>query len=75
MKDPNYQWTFCHNDLFPGNVMWDAKRKETVIIDFEMAGVGVGTIDLSAWLIIRSDPAWRRRNEKTIVELYYESLI
>ena len=41
----------------------------------ELVGRGCGPMDLCTFLCIRSDNGWRRKYEKEMVELYYETLV
>lgn len=45
------------------------------MIDMELVALGCGVSDLTTWMLIRADKVWRRKHEKEIVELYYETLI
>lgn len=71
----DFHWTLMHGDGHPGNFVWNPKKKQVVMIDMELVGLGNGMMDLCTWMLIRTDPKWRRAHEKEIVELYYETLI
>lgn len=65
----------CHKDAHPGNYVFDPKKNQVCVIDLELTGLGSGPMDLAVFMVVRSDPVWRRKYEKEIVEAYYEALI
>ena len=81
------QWTLCHGDFWPGNVMWMTNEDEGCVtrekrssspirfIDWEMVGVGSGPQDLGQYVISNMDPGERRQCERHLVEAYYKELM
>ena len=55
--------------------MLDPTLKQIMLMDMEICGIGSGPIDLCTFLLWRSPVEWRRKFEKQLVELYYETLI
>eukprot|EP00455_Lapot_gusevi_P056644 TRINITY_DN9463_c0_g1_i1.p1 TRINITY_DN9463_c0_g1~~TRINITY_DN9463_c0_g1_i1.p1 ORF type:complete len:396 (-),score=40.23 TRINITY_DN9463_c0_g1_i1:61-1248(-) len=73
------EWTLVHGDFHPGNMVWcwtpDHPRGRSVMVDWEMVGIGAGPQDLAQSLISHMTPELRRREERRLVEAYYEILI
>ncbi|KAI9030212.1 kinase-like domain-containing protein [Hyaloraphidium curvatum] len=67
------QWTMGHGDFHPANALWCFPG--TVLVDWEMVGVGSGPQDLAQYLISHMDPAVRRENERELLEGYYKELL
>lgn len=73
------KWTLVHGDLHPANIMWvwgdsDFNGK-SVLLDWEVVGVGSGPQDLAQYLISHMEPSVRRSCERELVETYYKELI
>lgn len=76
----NRKWTLVHGDFHPANLMWrwpsasDASSGSTVLLDWEMVGLGSGPQDLAQYMISHMAPADRRRMEEPLLIAYYEEL-
>lgn len=71
------QWTFVHGDLHPANILWsDEKRGDThtILLDFEVVGVGSGAQDIAQYLISHMTPSLRKECEKELLQSYYSVL-
>lgn len=64
--------TFLHGEFYPSNVMVEQRRGELRIrpLDWEMAGVGPGLLDLAAL----TSGAWLERERVAMAEAYRASL-
>lgn len=73
------QWTFVHGDFHPGNIMWrwtsGNAGGESVLVDWEMVGLGSGPQDLAQYMISHSTPEFRSGVENKLLKEYYDELI
>eukprot|EP01040_Poterioochromonas_malhamensis_P016339 gene16339-18523_t len=82
-------WTFVHGDFHPGNIFWIAadaphsnqldnsekvKSGKSVLLDWEMVGLGNGPQELSQYMISHVTPDVRREIEDEVIGLYYRTL-
>uniref|UniRef100_A0A914CJB4 CHK kinase-like domain-containing protein n=1 Tax=Acrobeloides nanus TaxID=290746 RepID=A0A914CJB4_9BILA len=68
-----------HADLWPGNMLWeknegDEEAKMMAIIDWQNYHAGSFTTDLAVLLGVSMDGETRRKEEKTILEFFFEKL-
>ena len=62
--------------MHPGNMMWDYTKKQVVLIDFEIMGIGIGPMDLCNFIYFaRPNCDWLEKYEKELVEIYYQALL
>ena len=75
-------WTLVHGDFHPGNIMWKSEtegegeesKARSVLLDWEMVGIGSGPQDLAQYLISHTEPTTRATCEKRLVQAYYQLL-
>jgi aminoglycoside phosphotransferase (APT) family kinase protein len=79
-----YQWTLVHGDFHPANILWrwpeervsgdSSALGSSVLLDFEVVGVGSGAQDLAQYLISHACRADRQQHEEALLRDYYEHL-
>lgn len=71
-------WTLAHGDFHPANIMWKYNTISadvgSVILDWELVGVGSGPQDLAQYLISHCDTNIRQQVEIRHLRTYYEEL-
>ena len=75
IDNKDFQWTMIHGDSHFGNYIYHTEKKCPIMLDMECAGFGNGPCDLAVWMMLRTNPAWRRKYEDEILNLYYEGII
>lgn len=79
-------WTLVHGDLHPANIMWvwaDEQypvsaangKGRSLLLDWEMVGLGSGPQDIAQYLISHMNPETRRAQEEGLVHCYYQILV
>lgn len=64
--------TLMHGDFYPSNVLVEGRGHEALIrpVDWEMAGIGPGILDLAAL----TSGAWNAARREAVVAAYHEAL-
>ena len=75
IADPKFRWTWAHFDSHPGNWVWNPKTKDLVMIDLELVGLQQPVGDLVVFTVWRTEPNFRRKHERELVQIYYDALI
>ena len=72
-------WTLVHGDYHPANMIWawdvETKEAKSMLLDWEMVGVGSGPQELSQCLISHMKPSLRKELERELVQDYYDTLV
>ena len=68
--------TLCHGDVRLDNIFFDpGDDRPPTLLDWQIAGVGVGTYDLAYFMSQSFDPDVRRASERDILARYHRGLV
>jgi hypothetical protein len=67
-------FTLCHGDFHPANVLLDCASQKVLLVDWEVVGLGSGVQELGQFAISHLDPLTRAAVERDAVTAYYAEL-
>ena len=67
--------TLCHGDVRLDNIFFGAGDSRPILLDWQIAGRGVGTYDLAYFMSQSFDPEVRRASEREILARYHAGLL
>ena len=66
--------TLTHGDAHQANVMFGKNGEEVVILDWQLARFGIGMEDISRFLLLSTEPEFRRKHRDELIDVYAEEL-
>ncbi len=66
--------TLTHGDAHQANVMFGENGEEPVILDWQLARFGIGMEDIARFLLLSTEPEFRREHTDELVRVYADEL-
>lgn len=84
IQNEEYVFTLAHSDFHPANMMWrrssnisaqEPEQGETILLDWEVIGVGSGPQECAQYVISHMRPVERHHCEHRLLRSYYQTLL
>ena len=66
--------TLTHGDAHQANIMFAENGGEPVVIDWQLARFGIGMEDIARFLLLSTEPEFRRDHANELIEAYSDEL-
>jgi len=66
--------TLTHGDAHQANVMFGENGEEPVILDWQLARFGIGMEDIARFLLLSTEPEFRREHTDELITVYADEL-